>query len=52
MTVEKCQGGDSLLKEINKVSNSWLKMAGIPSEELWLRFRNLDELNKVRFKCV
>ena len=50
MTVEKCQGGDALLEEINKESKSWLKMAGIPSEELWLRvFRNLDELNKVRF---
>ena len=50
MTVKKCQGGDALLEEINKESKSWLKMAGIPSEELWLRiFRNLDELNKVRF---
>ena len=48
MTVEKCQGGDTLLEEINKESKPWLKMAGIPSEELWLRvFRNLDELNKV-----
>ena len=50
MTVEKCQGGDTLLEEINKESKPWLKMAGIPSEELWLRvFRNLDELNKVSF---
>ena len=42
--------GVTLLEEINKESKSWLKMARIPSEELWLRvFRNLDELNKVRF---
>ena len=37
MTFEKCQGGDALLEEINKESKSWLKMAGILSEELWLK---------------
>ena len=48
MTTGKCQGGDALLEEINKESKSWLKMAGVPSDDQWLRiFRNLDELNKV-----
>ena len=37
MTVEKCKGVDALLEEINKESKSWLKMAGILSEELWLK---------------
>ena len=37
MTVEKCQGGDALLEEINKESKLWLKMEGILSEELWLK---------------
>ena len=49
MTLEKCQGGDALLEEINKESKSWLKMAGVPSTEQWLHlFRNLDELLKVK----
>ena len=48
MTLEKCQGGDVLLEEINKESKSWLKMAGVSSTEQWLHvFRNLDELSKV-----
>ena len=47
--VEKCEGGDAFLKEINE-SKSWLRMAGIPSRELWLRvFPEFDELNKARF---
>ena len=37
MTVKKCKGSDALLEEINKESKSWLKMAGILSEELWLK---------------
>ena len=48
MTADKCQGGNALLEEINKESNSWLKLSGIPSDDQWLRiFRNLDELNEV-----
>ena len=48
MTYGKCQGGDALLGEINKESKSWLKMAGIPSNDHWLRvFRNFDDVNKV-----
>ena len=47
-TSGKYQGGDALLEELNKESKSWLKMAGIPKEEKWLRvFRNIDNLNKV-----
>ena len=46
---EKMQG-DVMLEEINKESKQWLKMAGIPSEQQWLRvFRNLDKLNKASF---
>ena len=49
MTLEKCQGRDALLEEINKESKSWLKIAGVPSSEQWLHvFRNLDELSKVK----
>ena len=49
MILEKCQGGDALLEEINKESKSLLKMAGVPSTEQWLHvFRNLDELLKVK----
>ena len=49
MTLEKCQGGDALLEEINNESKSWLKMAGVPSTEQRLHlFRNLDELLKVK----
>ena len=45
--IDKSQGGDALLEEVNKDSKSWLKMAGIPSEKHWLRvFRNLDKLNE------
>ena len=45
--IDKSQGGDALLEEVNKDSKSWLKMAGIPSEKQWLRvFRNLDKLNE------
>ena len=45
---DKSQGGDALLEEVNKDSKSWMKMAGIPTEEHWLRvFRNLDSLNQV-----
>lgn len=48
-TMGKCQGGDAILEELNKESKSWLKMAGIPSDEQWLNvFRNNDNLNKVR----
>lgn len=48
MRNDKCQGGDALLEEINKESKSWLKMAGIPTEDQWTRvFRNLDDLNEV-----
>ena len=48
MTLEKCQGRDALLEEINKESKSWLKIADVPSSEQWLHvFRNLDELSKV-----
>ena len=50
MNMGKCQGGDAMLEEINKETKSWLKMSGIPSEEQWLQvFRNLDDLNKVKF---
>lgn len=50
LKIGKCQGGDALLEELNKESKSWLKMAGIPSNDLWTRvFRNLDELTKVLF---
>ena len=46
--IDKSQGGDALLEEVNKDSKSWLKMAGIPSEKQWLRvFRNLDKLNEL-----
>ena len=46
--IDKSQRGDALLKEVNKDSKSWLKMAGIPSEKQWLRvFRNLDKLNEL-----
>ena len=46
--IDKSQGGDALLEEVNKESKSWLKMAGIPSEKQWLRvLRNLDKLNEV-----
>ena len=52
MTIGKCQGGDALLEELNKDSKSWLKMAGIPGDDQWLRvFRNIDGLNEVFFKC-
>ena len=45
--IDKSQGGDALLEDVNKDSKSWLKMAGIPSEKHWLRlFRNLDKLNE------
>ena len=45
--IDKSQGGDALLEEVNKDSKSWLKMAGIPSEKHWLTvFRNLDKLNE------
>jgi len=51
MTHDKCQGGDAMLEELNKDSKSWLKMAGIPDEEQWLRvFRNIDNLNEVRIE--
>ena len=44
----KCQGGDAMLEELNKDSKSWLKMAGVPSDDQWLNvFRNIDNLNKV-----
>ena len=33
MTLEKYQGGDALLEEINKENKAWLKMAGVPSTE-------------------
>ena len=53
MTPGKCQGGDAMLEELNKDSKSWLKMAGIPGNEQWLRvFRNIDDLNKVIFHFV
>ena len=46
--IDKSQGDDALLEEVNKESKSWLKMAGIPSEKQWLRvLRNLDKLNEV-----
>ena len=46
--IGKCQGGDALLEELNKNSKSWLKMAGIPTDEQWLRvFRNIDNLEAV-----
>ena len=45
--IDKLQGGDALLEEVNKDSKSWLKMAGIPSEKQWLTvFRNLGKLNE------
>ena len=45
MTLDKCQGGDALLEEINKESKSFLKMAGVPSTEQWLHvFQNLDDV--------
>lgn len=48
MTLGKCQGGDAISEKLNKESKSWLKMAGIPGEEQWLRiFRNIDNLNQV-----
>ena len=44
----KCQGGDAMLEELNKELKSWLKMAGVPSDEQWLNVaRNIDNLNKV-----
>ena len=47
-TLNKCQGGDATLEEVNKEAKSWLKTAGVPSEAQWLQvFRNLDELTKV-----
>ena len=47
-TPGKYQEGDALLEEVNKDSNSWLKLSGIPTEKHWLRvFRNLDALNRV-----
>lgn len=47
-TLGKCQGGDAMLEELHKDAKSWLKMAGIPSEEQWLFvFRNIDKLNEV-----
>ena len=53
MRLGKCQGGDALLEELNKESKSWLNKAGIPGKEQWLRvFRNLDNLNKVKFIFV
>jgi len=37
-----------LLEELNKELKSWLKMAGVPSDEQWLNVaRNIDNLNKV-----
>jgi len=48
LLIDKCQGGDATLEELNKDSKSWLKMAGIPTKEQWLQvFRNMDGLNKV-----
>ena len=50
-TVEKCQG--TFLEEINKESKSWLKLAGIPSNEQWTEvFRNLDKMNKVSLSLL
>lgn len=47
-TIGKCEGGDAMLEELNKDSKSWLKMAGIPSNEQWLHvFRNIDDLTEV-----
>ena len=52
-TLGKCQGGDAMLEEVNKESKSWLKMAGIPSNDQWQNvFRNLDELSKVIMQHV
>ena len=44
-TLNKCQGGDVTLEEVNKEAKSWLRTAGVPSEAQWLLqlFRNLDE---------
>ena len=45
---DKCQGGDALLEEVNKESKAWLKMAGVHTEQQWIRvFRNLDNLSQV-----
>lgn len=53
MSFGKCQGSDALMEETNKEAKSWLKMAGIPTEDQWLNvFRNLDELTKVVVKIT